>query len=317
MYDLRKTVIVSIVVSILLVGLIIVCDPLISDVTLGSDTGASYYLWKLTERNNLNMVIVWTLFTAHLVGNYYLIKKRMKNKQYGVTTENIHLLIYNLIFIIIHLIQSIIGYDGLAQDVSVFSSQYSVIFILVTILFMQVPKRGIIFGLKFKINPRFLKFIYAVHGFVFTFSIVYTFWYHPMINTIGHLVGFLYMYLLFIQLSLVKTKLHTDGKWIVGLEALVALHGASVAYFVQSSDLWAMFLFGFGFIFIFTQIYGLGLPKRIIHLAQIGFIIVILIYYGQTSLTNIHQVLWIPIIEYAHVAVFYAISRLVKVRQKP
>ncbi len=316
MYNLRKTVVYSLLVSIGLVALIVIFEPYISDVKLGTDTGASYYVWKLTKRNEINMAIVWSLFITHLLGNYYLIRKRMQVKARGVSKENIKLLVFNLIFIIFHLIQSIIGYDGLAQDVSIFSSQYSVIFVLVTILFMQAPKRGIFFGRKFKINPKFSKFIYATHGFVFTFSIIYTFWYHPMINTIGHLVGFFYMFLLIIQLCLIKTRIHTNGQWIVLLEALVALHGASVAYYVQNSDLWSMFLFGFGFIFVFTQVYGLGVSRKIVSLIQIIFVLVIAIYYSRTGIGNIHQVLWIPVVEYGHVVVLYAISRIFDKKQK-
>ncbi|WOO89039.1 hypothetical protein R2F61_09255 [Mollicutes bacterium LVI A0078] len=319
MNNTKRALIISVVVSLLLVLLIVLVDPLVSDRVLAPDTGASHYYWKLPTRNNFNQVIVWLLFLIHLSGNYYLIRKRLKVKERDFTIENTNLLVFNVIMILIHFVQSIIGYDGLAQDVSVFSSQYSVIFMLVTIILMEIPRRGIIFGKKIKIDKNIMKFLYAIHGFVFTFSIVYTFWYHPVINTIGHLFGFFYMFLLFTQLSFVKTKIHTNPKWIVSLEVLVAFHGASVAYYVQNSSLWSMFLFGFGFIFVFTQIYGLALKKMQIYAIQLIFIICAVGYYLITDISNVHQILWIPIVEYGHVVVMliiaFGINKIIKNRK--
>lgn len=316
MNKIKKTLVISVIVAVVLTVLIIVIDPLVSDVSLAPDTGASHYYWKLPERNNLNMIIVWSLFLTHLFGNYYLIRKRMNNNLRDITKENIQILGFNLIFIVIHYVQSIIGYDGLAQDVSVFSSQYSVIFVLVSIILMEIPRRGLFFGKKFKLNPKIMKLLYITHGFIFTFSIVYTFWYHPVINTIGHLFGFFYMFLLFTQIGMVKTYIHTNPKWIVCLEVLVAFHGASVAYYVQNSSLWAMFFFGFGFIFIATQIYGLNLSKLVRTIVQVAFILVAVLYYWITDITQIHQILWIPIIEYLHVAVLLAILYIIKFIKK-
>ncbi len=277
---------------------VILLDPWISDVSLAVDTGASHYYWKLPERNTITMVIVWSLFAIQLLLNYLLIMRRMRKKKYGLLKENYQLLGMNMFFLFIHLFQSLIFYDGLAQDVSVFSSQGSVIFVLVTMILMLNNRRGFIFGLRLPISERELKPIYALHGFVFTFSIVYTFWYHPAVNTIGHLFGFLYLSLFFIQISLLKTKEHVNLKWLALLEVIVVFHAMSVAYFVQNSELWAMFGFGFSFIFFFTQVYGLNLNKKIIYSLQIIFVALAIIYYAITDISNIHQVLWIPIIEY-------------------
>lgn len=308
----NKALAISIAVSVLLVIVIVLINPIVSDVTLAPDSGASHYYWKLPVRNQINMIIVWSLFFIHLFGNYYLIRGRLKDNRRDFTQANINILVFNLIMVVIHYGQSIIGYDGLAQDVSVFSSQYSVIFVLVTIILMEIPRRGLIFGIKFKIDGRILKVLYATHGFIFTLAIVYTFWFHPVIATIGHLFGFFYMFLLFIQLGMVKTQIHTNPKWIVGLEVLVAFHGASVAYYVQNSSLWSMFFFGFGFMFAFTQVYGLGISKVKISACQIGYLALAFFYYLSIDITNIHQILWIPIIEYAHVIIFMVVIVIIQ-----
>lgn len=307
MKSIYKKLLFSIIIAFILVFTIILIDPLVSDVNLAPDTGASHYYWKLPTRDNRIMLIVWTLFLIQLIGNYYLIRIRLKDQSHRFTKGNYSLLIFNLVFIIIHYLQSIVYYDGLAQDVSVFSSQYSVILVLVVILLMQSISRGIFLGKKLTIDRVVMKFIYAVHGLIFTFSIIYTFWFHPVVNTIGHLFGFFYMFLLFIQIGFLKTEVHYNSKWIVGLEVLVAFHGASVAYFVQNSDLWAMFFFGFGFIFVFTQIYGLTSNKKIIYSTWLIYGLAVVSYYGSTSIANVHQILWIPIIEYLHVFIFYLI----------
>lgn len=311
MSKLTKILIGSVTIAFGLVLIIVAIDPLVSDVPLLPDTGASHYYWQLETRNALNMLLVWIFFGIQLVGNIQLIRKRQKEKSREFTATNLQILLFNFVMIIIHYIQSIIGYDGLAQDVSVFSSQYSVILVLVMIILMQAPRRGLIFGKRLKIDKPIMNIIYGVHGFLFTFAIVYTFWFHPVVYTIGHLFGFFYMFLLFIQIGLFKTKIHTNPKWIVWLEVLVAFHGASVAYFVQNSDLWAMFLFGFGFIFFATQIYGITNNRKLIHIAQIGFVIAILLYYSTNNIGNIHQVLWIPIVEYGHVIVLYGVFTII------
>ena len=37
------------------------------------------------------------------------------------------------------------------------------------------------------------------HGYYFAWAIIYTFWYHPMEITGGHLLGFFYMFLLLLH----------------------------------------------------------------------------------------------------------------------
>ncbi len=263
------------------------------------------------------MIIVWSLFIIHLLGNYLLIKKRMLKKEKYFIKENLYLLLFNFLFIILHFIQTIFFYDGLAQDVPIFSSQYSVILILVMLILMQINQRGFIFSYKINVPQKAMKLLYTIHGFIFTFGIVYTFWFHPVVFTIGHAIGFFYIFLLFIQIIFIKTKIHYNKYWILTLELLVAFHGASVAYFVQNSDIWPMFLFGFLFIFIATQIYSLNISKKTRLIIQVFYFLIVFIFYLNFNIKLIHQILWIPIIEYLHVIIILLILRLIykKTRQ--
>jgi len=53
------------------------------------------------------------------------------------------------------------------------------------------------------------------HGYFFAWATIYTFWYHPMVSTSGHLIGFLYMFMLLLQGSLFFTRIHINKWWDV------------------------------------------------------------------------------------------------------
>ena len=109
------------------------------------------------------------------------------------------------------------------------SSQGSVIVMLVMILILMNPQRGLFFGKKVKMPKGAVSWIFKTHGFYIAWALVYTFWFHPTEGTLGHLLGFFYMFLLFIQMSLANTSFHNDVKWATVLEVYVAFHGAVVA----------------------------------------------------------------------------------------
>ena len=128
-----------------------------------------------------------------------------------------------------------------------------------------------------------------------------------MENELAHLFGFFYMYLLFIQLSLAKTKLHHNYIWTIILEVTVLVHGTIVAISTDNAP-YAMFLFGFATVFFVTQIYGLKLKKSIIMITQILYLVLIVLEYSGVfsgnSWANINEVFRIPVIDYLLVFVF-------------
>lgn len=216
----------------------------------------------------------------------------------------------NFSFIIFHLIQTQIWYDGLAQDVPIWTSQGSVIVMLSILLVIDNPRRGIIFGKK--AGKPMTKEVAAVfrhnHVYIFSWALVYTFWFHPMDTDPQLLTGFVYMFLLMTQINVAYTKIHLNRKWVTLLEVFVAIHAAIVAIYNtimnNSTDMWAMFLTGFLGMFIITYMHSLGLPKwsRLgFLLAYIGLIVWIYlpspIGYGRDPMRIIMlEFLWIPII---------------------
>ena len=151
---------------------------------------------------------------------------------------------------------------------------------LVMIVMMEHPRRGMFFGKKAPLPQRAVQFVRKYHGYIFTWGIIYTYWYHPMEATPGHLLGFLYTFLLLLQGSLFFTRVHLNKYWGFALETLVLIHGTIVAI-LAANGMWQMFFFGFAGIVVVTTLYGLGLP-RWVRLTVLGL-------YLAAALGVIHQ----------------------------
>ncbi len=313
----KKVLMQSVIVSAIITVLIFLLKGLVEGFPHLPDAGASWYYWKLPAAEFWPRVTSWGLYIIHQVLAWFFIYKLVKEKRGNgnkLNKYNWALLWTNLIFVLLHMVQSYIWYDGLAQDTPVWSSQGSVIVMLVLLLIMENSRRGLFFGKKIKGFKDGTKRIYKYHGYYIAWAVIFTFWFHPMEGTAGHLFGFFYLFLLMIQMSMAYTKVHTDRYWTFTLEILVLFHGTTVAI-MGGSQIWSMFAFGFGFIFIVTQIYGLKLGKKAILMSTIAYIVLaILVYSGLfsegRSLSDIHQITWIPIIEYLLVFVFVVLAQI-------
>ncbi len=269
------------------------------------DQGAAWYYWKLAEPTPLSRLTAWGFYALHQLSLWALIyyaQTRVKKYTSGLHRVNLFALGVNAFFIVVHFIQTQFWYDGLAQDVSIFSSQGSVILMLVAILLMENQRRGLFFGRKAPISKEITGFVRRYHGYLFAWAAVYTFWYHPMENTIGHLIGFLYMFFLLLQGSLFLTRIHVNRWWMVVQEVTVLFHGTLVAIY-QGNGIWPMFAFGFAGIFVITQMHGLGLK-----LWQKGVILALysgaaLFTYSQLGWGRLNEIVRIPVIEYLGVFV--------------
>lgn len=287
--------------SVLFSAVIYWVRPLLPAIEFAPDTGFSHYYWKLPDPTVLTRVIAWGSYLTHQCVIWALIRKAQRDKlsyTSGLHGVNIAAFAVNAAFVVWHLIQTMFWYDGLAQDVSVWSSQWSVIIMLVLILHMENQRRGIFFGKKLGFLTETGKFVRKYHGYVFSWAIVYTFWFHPMESTSGHLIGFFYMFMLMVQGSLFFTRAHVNRYWTFALEILVLFHGTLVAI-NQGSGMWPMFCFGFAGLFIITQMHGLGLKLW----QRWGFFAIYvggsLWVYGPDNLAKLQQLAWIPVTEYA------------------
>jgi len=298
--------------SAVFTGVIALARQWLPDVDFAPDTGASHYYWKLPDPSSPTRLSAWTSYLSHQLLVWFLIWKAQRSRlgyTSGLHRLNVVALAGNAMFAVWHLFQTRIWYDGLAQDVSIWSSQWSVIIMLVLILHMENQRRGVFFGRRIRFLTETGRVVRKYHGYVFSWAIVYTFWFHPMENTSGHLLGFFYMFMLMAQGSLFFTRAHVDRRWTFALEILVLFHGTLVAI-NQGKGMWPMFFFGFAGLFIVTQMHGLGLKLWLRRVFLAVYLVGALAVYGATNLAMIHQVTWIPITEYAAMFLLAGLIRL-------
>lgn len=286
-------------------GLIWWAGRFISHVNFFPDFGASWYYWRLPDPTFWSRATAWGFYLLHQFsfwGLIYYAQTRPTKYSTGLQKINVIALGINAFFILLHFIQTHIWYDGLAQDVSIWSSQISVVIMLVWILFMETKQRGLFLGKQVPISQQVVSFARKYHGYFFAWATIYTFWYHPMENTPGHLAGFLYMFLLLLQGSLMYTRIHLNKVWTFTLEVGVLVHGTLVAIF-QGANLWPMFFFGFAGIVVLTQMHGLGLPRWAKWVIFGAYLVGAVWVYSSQGVGKIYELISIPLIEYAGVVV--------------
>lgn len=269
------------------------------------DQGYSWYYWKLPQKTALGWWSAWGLYAIHQLAHFSLIYYAQRHVGRYTTRlhpVNVWALILNGVFVMLHFVQTHLWYDGLAQDHPPQYPQYAVILLLVWVLLMENSRRGLFFGKKVPIGKQIRSFAARYHGYVFSWAILYTFWYHPMHHSSSHLTGFFYTLLLMLQGSLFFTRIHTHRYWTLTQEFLVLVHGTMVAL-TQGPHVWPMFCFGFAGIFIVTQMHGIGLSRSVrwslagIYLLGVAWV------YRDRELSRLEEVVRIPVAEYLLVGV--------------
>jgi hypothetical protein len=303
----------GILFSALMTGLIWWLGPRLADIPFLPDTGASWYYWQLPEQTVGGRISAWGLYLVHQLLIWGLIAYAQRSKaRYttGLHRFNIWALAVNGLFALLHLLQTHIWYDGLAQDVSIFSSQGSVILLLVVVLLMENQRRGLFFGKRAPLSRRVIDFFRKYHGYIFSWAIIYTFWYHPTESSSGHLLGFFYTFLLMLQSSLFFTRIHLNQWWTFTLEFLVLVHGTTVAV-MGTTDIWPMFFFGFASILVVTQLYGLGLSRWVKLSVTALYLVAALYIYSDRGWTKLDEIIRIPLIDYIAVFVLAGLTWLI------
>ena len=268
-----KALALGIGVSFVLTLAIKLLEYRLRDVPHEPDKGPFIYYWVLPNPTAVTRLLsAWGLYACHQLAHWGLIyyaQIHIKKTTAKLHPVNYAALAVNLFFSILHLAQTHVFYDGLAQDMHEVSPQVSVIIMLIWVLLMENYTRGMIVGYPLPISNELIHF---ARRYYFSWAIVYTFWYHPMEATPGHLVGFLYTYLLLLQGSLFFTRIHLNSWWKLCLELIVAPHAVFVAL-NQPGHMWPMFLFGFLGVFVLTQVYACMFSQRVKVLCRRGKIL--------------------------------------------
>lgn len=295
-----------------LFGLVLLAGPYSDGVNIGPDRGDFWYYWQRADANAWTRLSAWLPYVIHQLSMWYLIAQARHVRPryiFGLHWFNVWALAINGGFILLHIAQTKLFYDGLAQDVHEATSMMSVILMLLLILLMENRRRGLFFGK----GPAFLNSagdaVRRYHGYYFSWAIIYTFWYHPVELTAGHLAGFGYMFLLMLQGSLFFTRFHTNRWWTMSLETLFVVHGALVAWFIMQKGQngpWSMFLFGGVAVFLITQMHGLGLSARGKWLIALPLLGIVAAFYAVFP-EHIMGVTRTPMIMYAGTFVMFLI----------
>jgi hypothetical protein len=96
--------------------------------------------------------MAWVPFSLHWIAMWYLISKGQSARPqyvFGLHKFNLQAIAVNAFFILLHIVQTKVWYDGLAQDTHEATSLGSVVIMLWAILLMENNRRGLVFGHKF------------------------------------------------------------------------------------------------------------------------------------------------------------------------
>ena len=307
---------IAIILAALATSCILFLQPSLDQVNLLPDQGAAWYFWKRSDPNFASQASAWCGYLVHQFFIWGVIIWAKNNREALKDRTKLHFINWVALagtaaFGVLHFFQTAIWYDGLAQNVSVFSSQASVILLLVVVLMIEAPRRGLFFGTGRKNFIGVKPFLIKYHGYYFSWAVVYTFWFHPMETTWGHLFGFFYTFLLMIQAGFIFTRVHTNRWWTLTLEVLVLFHGVVVAL-LAGQEFWTMFLFGFLAMFIVTQMHGLGLSRLLRWFFGGLFLIALIVIYSERGWGQAHEILRIPVIDYILVFVLTALILIIK-----
>lgn len=308
---MRTIHLASIAVAALVSLSILFLDPILRTIPLLPDTGPAWYYWKLPEQTTMGQITALGFYAIHQIFFWGLIWWAQKNRDLLRDRGKMHMVnwvgLFGMLgFAGLHYLQTAVWYDGLAQDTSVFSSQASVVFLLVVVLMIEAPRRGLFFGQGGRWVGTVRPFLIRYHGYYFAWAVTYTYWFHPMETTLGHLWGFFYTFLLMIQGAFVFTRVHTNKWWTVTLEVMVLVHGSIVAI-VAGQEFWPMFFFGFLAMFVVTQMHGLGLSRLIRGIIALGFVVGVVVVYSSRGWANLNEIVRIPVIDYVLVFVLAGI----------
>ncbi|MGQ9925971.1 MAG: hypothetical protein ACUVS4_03780 [Chloroflexaceae bacterium] len=282
---------------------------------------AGDYRWISADPHPAARPSAWTGYLLHQFGIWgcvYAAQRARLSYAEGMRAVNWIALGVNAAGVILHVLQTRHSYDGLALDVPEGTSLGSVSFMLMLILVLEAPRRGLVMGLRrLKLPPELVRFVRRYHGYIFSWATVYTFWYHPMEPLPSHLGGLYHMLLLFVQSSLLFTDAHRDPRWTLALEMLAMPH-AVITTLQKRSGLERMFIFGFLGMFVLSQMHGLGLSRR----ARLGlgasYAAAALAWYGsRREWRRLPDVLRIPILEYGIVGFLVLLTLILRLLRRP
>jgi hypothetical protein len=289
---------------------------------LPEDQGSAWYYWQVADFSVAGRVAVWAGYALHQLAVWWIFftarfskfrAERQRVAAGGVPADEgpfvnpgsevgngytVAMLVVNLLFVALHLLQTQLWYGGLAQDVPIWTSQGSVIVMLVLVLVLEMPRRGLFFGKWMRVPADLHNLLRRWHGLFISWALVYTFWFHPMEGNWGLMSGFIYMWLLFIQLIIFGSKPHKNRSWVVVLEAFVVIHGTLISVYKELAAT-PLFFFGFYAMFLITYMHTWKMALWGKLLALAGYVgSLIYIYQFVRGWEHVIEIIFIPVALY-------------------
>lgn len=281
------------------------------------------YRWISLHPSTAGRLAAWAGYAAHQLGLWaciYIAQRERLAYSTAMRPVNWTALGVNAAGVLLHYVHTKRFYDGLAADVPEGSALGSVAFMLMLTLVLETPRRGLAFGSRRVGLPReLIQFVRRYHGYLFSWAVIYTFWYHPMEPRSGHVLGFFHTLLLLIQASIPFTRAHLNRRWTAALELMVLPHAVTTAV-MNRNRLAPMFAFGFSGMALIAQMHGIGLSRRVKLGAYATYGAALLAYYSRRGeLHKAIDVLRVPALEYGIVGILAALTLLARVarRRKP
>jgi hypothetical protein len=277
---------------------------------------AGDYRWLSLSPSRAARISAWAGYAAHQLaiwGCIYVAQRRQPAYSKRLRPLNWLALGINAGGVALHYAQTRRYYDGIAQDVPEGSALGSVAFMLMLILILETPRRGLAFGYGRRALPaELVELVRRYHGYIFSWSIIYTFWYHPMEGRAHFLIGFYHALLLFVQSSLMYTRAHLDRRWTVALELVVLPHAVTTAI-LNRNRLVPMFLFGFGGMALIAQMPSFAPSRRARLAVYAAYLAAAVAAYGRRgSLRRIHEIFHVAILEYGIVGALALLALLLR-----
>lgn len=175
------------------------------------------------------------------------------------------MLYINATFIVLKLVTNALTYNAMSAHLPLWFGQGTVFNILLIVMAMQVPVRGMCCGkckrgcdcgkrdlvcADGKIWTEMATFLRKYHGYYILFGVTNDWYYHPMEATPGHLTGALNDLLFLWQSITMYTPTHRNRWWCIACEYCVTLHGYLIA--LNRGGGGAMFGYGFTMVLLCT-----------------------------------------------------------------
>jgi len=246
------------------------------------------------------------------------------------------MLYVNMFFIPMKLITNYFTYNAMSAHLPLWFGQGTVFNIVLIVMAMQVPVRGMICGTckngcgcgsrSTKKGPKCCEnanggywkematFLRKYHGYYIAFGVTNDWYYHPMEATPGHLSGIMNDLFFFWQVITIYTPTHRNKWWCIACEFAVTLHGPLIALGRGGGA--GMFGFGFSMVFIVTGQWGLPLKWYWRASFFIIFITTVLLNYGlgwssgfnkpNVGWSDMSEITRIPSLYYIIMALYFA-----------